>query len=486
MKTHQRPHLRCRLSMIAMDVTPPAGIHSRSWGASLHETAEGIHRPFQATALVLEPLSGGSPPLAVVGMDLGWLEPEESEELLQRIREGAGLEPSQLMVALSHTHAGPNVTFSLAGRPGGHLIRRYFEQIVVSSVQAIRQARDSLQEGWVVFGNARCGLAANRDAWDEETGQFVCGFNPQVPADDTVLVARLFSAEGRTLGILVNYGCHPTTLGPENRLLSPDYVGATRELLEQHFKAAVLFLLGPCGDTAPYEGYVRDPAVADRHGRQLGLAAASGLEALAAPGQEMYYEGPIVSGATLGGWNYRPLSEEALQRARVIRGRVVRLELPLKPKAPLSVLQKRHRMAELEVEGARAAGDATRLRDATALLERARRHLLRVPQLPPGETQPLDLWIWQLGDAFLVGIPGEPYSALQIQLRQRFPRRPILIGSVTNGTVAYLLPRHLYGTGLYQDWVSLVGPGCFELVLETVSDAIREWVSTGWNERERG
>ena len=33
--------------------------------------------------------------------------------------------------------------------------------------------------------------------WDEETRQFVCGFNPKVPADDTVLLARVlrYSAE---------------------------------------------------------------------------------------------------------------------------------------------------------------------------------------------------------------------------------------------------------------------------------------------------
>ena len=61
---------------------------------------------------------------------------------------------------------------------------------------------------------------------------------------------------------------------------------------------------------------------------------------------------------------------------------------------------------------------------------------------------------------------------LQSELRSRFPDRPIFISVVTNGTLAYLLPRDLYGKNLYQDWVSFPGPGGLELVLETAAAAI--------------
>ena len=45
----------CRFGVARRDVTPPAGIYARSWGAATHEIAEGIHRPFTATAAVLRP-----------------------------------------------------------------------------------------------------------------------------------------------------------------------------------------------------------------------------------------------------------------------------------------------------------------------------------------------------------------------------------------------------------------------------------------------
>ena len=88
-----------------------------------------------------------------------------------------------------------------------------------------------------------------------------------------MLVARGIAESGETLGTVVNYACHPTTLAWENTLLSPDYVGAMREVVEAHTRSPCLFLQGASGDLGPRDGYVGDPAVADRNGRQLGFAA---------------------------------------------------------------------------------------------------------------------------------------------------------------------------------------------------------------------
>ena len=102
---------------------------------------------------------------------------------------------------------------------------------------------------------------------------FGFGINPRGPADDTVLVARATDAAGKTVATFVNYACHPTTLAWQNTLISPDFPGAMRELVEQATGAPCVFLQGASGDLGPHEGFVGDPAVADRNGRQLGHAA---------------------------------------------------------------------------------------------------------------------------------------------------------------------------------------------------------------------
>src|SRR5690606_33553586 len=108
---------------------------------------------------------------------------------------------------------------------------------------------------------------------------------------------------------VVNYACHPTTLAWQNTLISPDYVGAMCETVEQHAGGLCLFLQGASADLGPREGFTGDTAVADRNGRQLAYAVLSALESLPSPGTAFHYTGPVVSGAVLGDWQHQPLSE---------------------------------------------------------------------------------------------------------------------------------------------------------------------------------
>ena len=199
-------------------------------------------------------------------------------ELLEGVREPLGLSPDRLLIAFSHTHAGANLSSSLRDHPGGDKIRPYFERLIRLCAEAGAEAIANLTPAWLNFGSGTCDLAQNRDAWDEDSQQFVTGFNPDGEADDTVLVGRVSADDGSVLATLVNYGCHPTTLGPTNRLLSPDYIGAMREVMEDSVGAPCLFLLSPCGETGPREGFVGDTAVADSNGRRLGFAAAGAVE----------------------------------------------------------------------------------------------------------------------------------------------------------------------------------------------------------------
>ncbi|MDE0219982.1 MAG: neutral/alkaline non-lysosomal ceramidase N-terminal domain-containing protein [Spirochaetaceae bacterium] len=336
------PSARCRAGVARRDVTPPVGIQSRSFGAALHETAEGVHRPFTATALALDELEGDGGPMLLLAVDIGWLEKDEMAEFLDGVREPLGLDEGRLLIAFSHTHSGANLSSSMRDRPGGDKIRPYFKRLIARCAEAGAEAIAKLVPAWLTFGSGTCDLAQNRDAWDEDSQQFVTGFNPDGEADDTVLVARVSADDGSVLATLVNYGCHPTTLGPTNRLLSPDYIGAMREVMEDAFGAPCLFLLSPCGDTGPREGFVGDTAVADSNGRRLGFAAAAAVESLLAAGTQLEYDGPIISGATLGSWKRTKLDLPADDRSLVLRSRTLRIDLPIKPHESRDALKAAH------------------------------------------------------------------------------------------------------------------------------------------------
>ena len=446
---------RCAFGVATRDVTPPVGIYARSWGAATHEVAEGVHRPFAATAAVFATLDGEGPTLALVAVDLGWFQYVPDERgLRDAILERTGLDDAELLINMSHTHGGANVNSQLTDKPGAELIPPYIEHLTEQIGDAIVEARDGLAPAWVTYGTGRCALATNRDLWDPEAERFACGYNPDAPADDTLVVAKVTGDDGELRATLFNYACHPTTLAWENRVLSPDYIGAAREVLERAFAAPALFLQGASGELGPRDNYVGDPAVADRNGRQLGHAAAAAIEGLPPAGTRFVYTGIVASGANLGTWEHQPLDTEP---ARELLAAQVS-HVPLRRKEDLGV-----------VESAAGAGP-----DSVQEQEKALRRRFLSQALGDGPVYEMPVWTWRLGEAMLVAIPNEPYSVLQVELRRRFAPTPLLVLGVTNRTMGYLSPEETYGTGLYQEQQSPFAPGCLEQTIEAAASALEE------------
>ncbi|MBI3462801.1 MAG: hypothetical protein HY000_07040 [Planctomycetes bacterium] len=278
--------------------------------------------------------------------------------------------------------------------------------------------------------------------------------NPAGPTDTALLVARMSNDSGQPLAHLVNYACHPVSLAWQNRLISPDYVGAMREVIESRWDVPVLFLQGASGDLNPRECYSGDPAVADRNGRQLGLAVASVLEGLQPAGMQSVYTGAVISGANLGTWQHRALPEERTATRMDLRRSEI--ELPIKPDFPS--------LEELRAQRA-AATDRV-------LQDRIDRRIFLRQALGPGPVDRMGVWLWRLGDAVLVGIANECYHILQKQLRVRFPRTPLFISTVTNGGIGYLPPREVYGQDIYQVNQTPYAAGCLERTIETLEREI--------------
>ncbi|OWK34481.1 hypothetical protein [Fimbriiglobus ruber] len=469
----ETPQTHCRVGFARADITPPVGIYHRMWGAALHDRATGVHRPLTATALWLESDDHVGRQL-VLGLDFCLLEPDEFALIRDHVARVAGIKPGEIQIAMSHTHGAAWLSRARSHLPGGDLIGPYLDQTLTTCGRIAADAAKSARAASIVYGRSRCSLAAHRDFHDATSGQVVCGFNPDGPADDTVLVARVTSDDGRPLGTIVNYACHPTTLAWENTLISPDYIGAMREVVEKQTGAPCLFLQGASGELGPREGFVGDPAVADRNGRQLGFAALSGLESLPAPGTRFEYAGPVVSGAILGTWKHRPVSPEFSDRSRVWQTTDLTAPLPYRLELPTAEAS-RAELARWEGEEAtaRAAGDTARVSECRARAEQMTRQLVRLAALPPGRAYPYRVAMARLGHAVWVFAPGELYQQFQITIRNRFPRFAVIVSTITNDWQPGYLPAvQAYGQGIYQDVIAAVGPGSLETLTETVCRAI--------------
>ncbi|WP_309127312.1 hypothetical protein [Microbacterium sp.] len=447
------PRTSARIGVARRDITPPVGIRAKNWGPADWERSEGAHRPFQLTALAI--VSDHDRPRLLLAVDGTWWRRVADEQAVRgSILDALGLDADQLMLSLSHTHAGAVLCAADAHLPGGELIPGYLKALAAAGVEAGREAIERARPGLIEWTSGRCTLAADREL--DLDGRALVGYNPAASADDTVLIGRV-SVDGSVAATLVNYACHPTTLAWQSRRVSPDYVGAMRETVEAATDAPCLFVQGASGELAPREQYTGDVRVADRHGRSLGHAVLAALDALPLPGEELTLDGVVESGAPLAIWAGR-----AAEGGAGAGGTVTTVELPLRDLPSLDELAEAWKDIDPRSRDERL-GRARNLREGY-IAGPAVRH---------------PVWAWRLGDAVILGHPGEAYSRLQTTLRARFPGVPIVVMNLTNGPgFVYLPTREAYERGAYQAWQTPLAAGALELLEEhacrVVADLLAE------------
>ena len=465
------PQSRVQAAFGSVDITPPVGIYHRMWGAALHDRSEGVHRPLMATMMILRSRLGvADQTFVTVGLDHCILDNADLQKIQQAIACVVGVGETQVVVCLSHTHAAGLMSRTRSACPGGELIGPYLDEMTSKLTQLSEQLIQRIKPAVVQYGIGHCALAAERDYWDADRKEFVCGLNPQGRADDTLTVAKIVDEHGACLGTVVNYACHPTTLAWDNRWISPDYPGAMRELVERASGAPSLFLQGASGDLGPREGFVGDLEIADRNGRQLGYAALSVLEGLGQADTVYRYQGPVVSGTLIGTWRAQPLDPEIGRQVERWTSRVATVALPYRHDLPTleatrTELARWQGMEQL----ADSVNDRREAAVCRAMAEQMQRQLWRQEELPKGPCFPMQVQLHRIGMGWWLFVPGEHYQFLQVQLRQRFPEVPWLVVTIANGwQPGYVPPANKYGYGIYQEKIALVSAGSAELLLEAI------------------
>ena len=442
-----------RFAIGEADITPSVGIYARNWGAATHDQAEGVHRPLMMQALVIgrqDEALDTTDVLVLLTADLGWWKNQSDERQLRNaILTETRLKPHQLLLCLSHTHAGPSICRDDADKPGGAYIAPYLERVKETAVKLILEGQQRLQPATLTGGYGVSDLATNRDLVQD--GQYWVGYNPEAKADTTLLVGCIRDDVGKVLGTVVNYACHPTTLAHGNRLLSPDFVGAMREVVSTTTNAPCLFLQGASGELAPREQYIADTEVVDAHGRKLGYAVLATLESLLPNHTRLALTGSLTSGAPLAIWEYEP---DPI--ATAFSGSVVNIEVNLKELPSLSEIQ-----AEWEQCPDRV------------LKDRLWRKLNTRRAVGEGQTTQLEVWVWKLGDAWLVAQANEAYSDFQTALRAAYPGRAIGVVNIANGYIGYLPPAHAYNRDQYAVWQTPYERGSLEKLISGTLDALK-------------
>lgn len=465
------PNTRCRAAFSRSDITPPVGIYHRMWGAALHDKATGVHRPLEATLLWLESADGGiSSTQVIISLDHCILDGAEIRLIRQSIEAATGVAFDHILITLSHTHGSGWMSRSRSHFPGGELIAPYLDGLVSELTELAVRTRIKITDANIVYSVGLCQLAAHRDFFDTEQKRFVCGYNPGGKADNTLMIGSVTDKTGKVLGTIVNYACHPTTLAWDNTLISPDWVGAMREVIEQNGGGLCLFLQGASGDLGPREGFVGDTEVADRNGRQVGYSALAILATSPPPETSYDYDGAVTSGTQIGTWKFKPLNQELVRQAEKWHWEDLVVELPYRHDLPtIEQTTHEHDYWLKQEEKAREAGDELQVRDCRAEVEQRTRQLTRLKALVPGRVYPLTVRIGVAGDAIWIFTPGELYQVFQKRLRKRFSSYPVFITTLTNDwQPGYIPAASSFGYGIYQDVIAATAPGCLEILIENI------------------
>jgi hypothetical protein len=213
------------------DITPEVGDDDRPVylaGYGQGRQATGVHDPLWARAVVLE---GGGERVALVSVDLIGVQLELTEAVRARLDGFA-----HVLVGSTHNHEGPDVIGIWGPSPiASGVDPEYLKEVEDGVVAAVREA-----EGAMAPASPSYGTAEDEDLLADSRKPVV---------KDGILRAIRFDPPdgGGPLGILVQWNCHPETLGRHNTLITSDFCESVVRNLEERHGCPVAYFTGAIG-----------------------------------------------------------------------------------------------------------------------------------------------------------------------------------------------------------------------------------------------
>lgn len=415
------------------------------WGYTVQEGgAEGAERDLTATVVVL---SDDRTSVAIASLDLLFTPMPLADRIRAAVEQQVGIPASNILLNGSHTHLAPMLPGWQEEQPAQRRLQsEYAQELERRLVQAIQQAYSSRRPVRLGSGRGEARLGVNRREKIAD-GSVIIGENPGGDIDRTVDVLRIDELDGRPLAVVISAACHPVVLGPKTLVLSPDFLGPTRDVVEGATGALSLFLQGAAGNINPACGIGGGGPDQFDECRRLGYIL--GGETLKVWSQihtaRLRGERRIVrSVAALSVWDYHDAPRQTVHSFSTARRRMT---LPLSPLPDLATLEEDHRRALDAAEEARQNGAQGAIHVAERKLAYAaqrRRLASEGVQIP---TREIELWTMRLNDLGVAAVSAEPLAELGLEVKQRSPLAHTIFLGYSNGCIGYIPPPQAFAEG---------------------------------------
>jgi len=364
-----------------VDITPPVGIRLLGY-YDRTARSQGILDRLRAVALVLQWKKWM---VALVGIDHCGMLVSDVGKLRQVLATDLAIPASHVAIVFTHTHAGPDDLDEDMGKA-------YREALLSKLRKAIHEAAGQVRPCRVAWGvtQGRAGINRRLPAPD---GRVQMSANPNGPVDDGIGVLLFLDAEtGQRLGLLVTCAAHANVLKNDSLLISADYPGHVRQLLQVTLGCPVLVRNGAAGAVNPlYRG------------------GEDALERMA-----LAVSGPVLTLLP----ELTPVGEAPLW----VGSETLALQLQELPALPQAERLARRVSREWDV-------------DTEPWLEQVRTLLAQGQRALQLE---LEVHLFRLGAFVLAGVPMEPFPELAATVRERLGNPMAFFGGYTNGWLGYL------------------------------------------------
>lgn len=418
-----------RVATFRSDITPPLGEPMFSC-----DELRTVEQPLLAKGVILE---AGAERYVLCALD--WCELCNGSHLAmrQRIAEAAGTKPDHVAVQCLHQHTAPLIDLDAQmllaeiGRQRLHVDPKAVADIETRLAAAVKEAVGKLEPfDHVGTGQAKVDRVASSRRCKDEAGKV----RPRMSSCRDAAIKALpeglidpwlktitFAQGDRPLVRLHYYATHPQSFYGDGRA-SSDFPGDAREELERKEKVFQVYFTGCGGDitVGKYNEGTKE------HRRELALRLLAGMEAAAAGTRFVPAESPR--------WRTHPL------------------RLPARSDPDFSEQASLARMKdEKTVSVLRVYAGAVRM----AFLKRIDR--------------PLDLSSLQIGDVFIVHLPGEPFVEYQLFAQRSKPGAFVAVAGYGDAGPGYLCTEASFPEGGYEPGESMVEPRSEALLKKAIT-----------------
>ncbi len=437
-------------------VNPPPNIAHGGWGAQKHEQAEGIDMDLWATALAI---SDGSTTALILDIDIQILTNERADQIRAAVSAATKIPIQHIRTCATHTHSGP-VPYKSWIEKGYEMVGPWFDSLARWCAEAASEALVNLQPVEVRIGHGECRINSNRRCVTSD-GQRFLGVNPDGPCDHEVSVVRFDSGTGVSpvhpsppdrrdacpTTILINYACHGTVMGPGNRLITPDYAGPMKRVVEEAVGGRCVFLLGSAGNVGPVQGFQADTKVYRQLGAVLGHEVAKVALALEAIPPTPKFREVIPSGAPLGMYD----AEFPTSRGTPVQVVDKEITVPLREGLPeKKAATEKLDFLKAKLKSAREANNTSAITEATYMARRADIQLRMADDFGGKSSAGVRTHFITFGDVALVGCNIEPFCEVGMAIKQQSPFPMTFMCGYTNGRMAYMPTADEWTKGGYE------------------------------------